>query len=545
MSSASRLLQTQSVGRQVTIVLFCCFHTGHFVHASRLYTDAPAFCTNNIDIDARTTLRRTQLVVHVLDLCQTKEFILVKAPPGSGKSALLHLIEVRLEKDGIPVTVLEVDPARDGRVQLHDAIARLDTKRESESEYGYILADEIQRLYGQSIGGEERPLSFWSWLKTSGTLLRHKLRIIAATTRRDSADPDSPRDMTEDVGFSMLQYTTSEFDTILAQFLELDVCKALKAVSADAAWSHVVNALREQCAGHAVAITLTMQKLNEYAQQKWVSMNPSDICMNLVSLILSRETALNFTRIWNRNILKPLSADDKDLADLRCEIQNAVMNDKKTVSWKTQASLARMFFIHPPAVESARRWEEIKPLFLTPLAYRRLFVDVFEGRSDGEFPASLEGLIRSALSSFSHVNLMNACDGGNFPKETSLQHMFWAGLAMALPPTTEVVPEAPAVLSQAGKRSGEIDFYVNTKLHWGIELMRLGDRLENHVKRFEKGGKYFTPNIQEFAIVDFVNHRYWPKKWPSGRIVVKFDYYYAFCTVYWGGPDKKETIRFK
>ncbi len=38
--------------------------------------------------------------------------------------------------------------------------------------------------------------------------------------------------------------------------------------------------------------------------------------------------------------------------------------------------------------------------------------------------------------------------------------------------------------------NGYLDFYVNGKLQWGIELLREGQKEKEHSDRFKKGGAY-------------------------------------------------------
>jgi len=56
-----------------------------------------------------------------------------------------------------------------------------------------------------------------------------------------------------------------------------------------------------------------------------------------------------------------------------------------------------------------------------------------------------------------------------------------------------------------GTRRGRIDFFIPSK-KWGIELLRNGDRLVSHVKRFTKGeyGKWITSGVMDdYVVLDF------------------------------------------
>jgi len=71
-----------------------------------------------------------------------------------------------------------------------------------------------------------------------------------------------------------------------------------------------------------------------------------------------------------------------------------------------------------------------------------------------------------------------------------------------------VVPENVTISPDVGTVfgcAGELDFYVNGDLNWGIELLREGDRQSEHVRRFEKDGEYhkILPFLKEWVILDF------------------------------------------
>jgi hypothetical protein len=52
--------------------------------------------------------------------------------------------------------------------------------------------------------------------------------------------------------------------------------------------------------------------------------------------------------------------------------------------------------------------------------------------------------------------------------------------------------------------AGEIDFYLNGSLRWGIELLVNGSSIGEHLSRFsEPHGKYLPLGVNDYAIVDF------------------------------------------
>ena len=51
--------------------------------------------------------------------------------------------------------------------------------------------------------------------------------------------------------------------------------------------------------------------------------------------------------------------------------------------------------------------------------------------------------------------------------------------------------------------NGEIDFYLNGKLRWGIELLVQGKGITEHLSRFDEEGKYNDLKVLDYRVVDF------------------------------------------
>ena len=80
------------------------------------------------------------------------------------------------------------------------------------------------------------------------------------------------------------------------------------------------------------------------------------------------------------------------------------------------------------------------------------------------------------------------------------------------------------MLEFAGYKVGSlstIDFYINGELNWGIELLRKGNKIEEHMKRFEEGGKYYDL-IKENRVIDFRRGKQTNVKRYDNRVTVFF-----------------------
>jgi hypothetical protein len=93
-----------------------------------------------------------------------------------------------------------------------------------------------------------------------------------------------------------------------------------------------------------------------------------------------------------------------------------------------------------------------------------------------------------------------------------VQQQFMSGLLASLPIQCHVCPELskdfPENENASQNINGEIDFYVNGGLRWGIELVVNGDRITERLNRFvEPSGKYAKLHTRDYVIVDFRSTR--------------------------------------
>jgi hypothetical protein len=105
--------------------------------------------------------------------------------------------------------------------------------------------------------------------------------------------------------------------------------------------------------------------------------------------------------------------------------------------------------------------------------------------------------------------LKNSSVAGDFPKEAVFQHLFMEGLAAFTPPSCCICQELskifPATTNPNTQQTipGEIDFYLNSSLRWGIELLVNGDGIGEHISRFTPpNGKYVALAVSDYTVVD-------------------------------------------
>ena len=116
-------------------------------------------------------------------------------------------------------------------------------------------------------------------------------------------------------------------------------------------------------------------------------------------------------------------------------------------------------------------------------------------------PNNLDTLVTKSVASMSATRLQAACGGGGFPKEAAFQQLFNEAMSRQLPRENIIIPELNTKAMINDKEvTGELDFYINGDLQWALELLRQGDKIIEHVMRFQ--GKYRHVAAKAFLVVD-------------------------------------------
>ena len=152
---------------------------------------------------------------------------------------------------------------------------------------------------------------------------------------------------------------------------------------------------------------------------------------------------------------------------------------------------------------------EGKTEFSSPMALKYYMEYLFPERSS-ENPVSIKELVMKVIEGMSaSVLRQSVVSGEQFPKEAVFQHLFMQGLVLCTLPNCVICPElswafpSSGSAADSGRINGEIDFYLNGGLRWGIELLVNGAGVGEHIGRFSEGGKYFALKVIDYAVVDF------------------------------------------
>jgi len=149
-------------------------------------------------------------------------------------------------------------------------------------------------------------------------------------------------------------------------------------------------------------------------------------------------------------------------------------------------------------VISATEQVEITTPLLELILFNRLYQTVQEGTRDF---ATLEEFLLECLNQIPRDVLANSLGVGtdNRPLERTWQMEFYRIAWSLLPKGTYLSADVGSVFGS----TGQLDFYVNTKKKWGIELLREGTSISEHCGRFSSKGIYAFIPVKEFVVIDF------------------------------------------
>lgn len=122
-----------------------------------------------------------------------------------------------------------------------------------------------------------------------------------------------------------------------------------------------------------------------------------------------------------------------------------------------------------------------------------------------DFQCDIDEWILQVLRTFEPDRLKNLNSAGadGFPKEGMLQHQFWRGACLCLPLEYPIAAEVSRIAEHDRAITGEVDFWINSKLQWAVELLRQGSDKGEHLGRFEGSGAYKYLQPAHWRVVDF------------------------------------------
>jgi len=440
--------------------------------------------TDGIDIHTEY-LQRPDLLAKLTNLVSQYRIVRLTSPASSGKSSLLDLFQDSVKNS----EVIWINCLLDHSCFQLLAEKGIDLEKgKYERNIGkrdtFIFLDDAQAKYSE--------VRFWDQLiKGSSHWMPSNVRFIISSTHLLSGGTESP------VEFKALP-RLERGDFLLTadesnEFLELPVIGLPQTMKSET----FKQVLIRECGGLIGALRQSIDFLKDrFAKDA----QPPETA--LLQFFLSDELLPGITRCFGSAHSAPIGNDfklflKKVLVDEK-PFQNGFANPQDDDSFSSLKKAGILVELPDSSVG-----------FSSSLAKRYYFKWIFPNRSRTR-PSSLRELLIKVVSNMSSTVLKNSTFQGDFPKEAVFQHLFIEGLALYTPPECSICPELSKIFPPDNNPNsrqaiaGEIDFYLNGSLRWGIELLVNGEGIGEHLDRFSPpNGKYVALAINDYAIVDF------------------------------------------
>jgi hypothetical protein len=434
--------------------------------------------------------------------------VMLRAPPGSGKSSILELFSDYCRQKNLPV--VEMTCADDGTsfgYQFEAAFLRSGLPADSMC---IVVVDEAH-------------ITFKTKFLTS--LVKKNYLVLAGATRNYSDTQDSP------TGFELLTFANIRFTETEARSLwklATTFYFPRNNVRPDFQISdELTDLVLRECGGHVIAIIITASNFAMFVPH--FGSRIEEVNTELTRHFLSHLFTLTYSRIWLPSSGEFVLSDNVRTPQVQDYLITVVTlppppppTDPPSppplppVSLDVLKILQRSHFID--AVPENPEFNP--PHFCFPLAQRRLMYEIFGKRTvkDKFAPISVVGpnswyihdFVLQCVQLFPQSVLQDAyLDRSSTPKEGVLQQLFLRSALGLVAVNREIVPlmssRLNSYLSDKGNLTkGEIDFFINSStLSWGIELLVNEDKLCEHQDRGKGKGKYVYDAIKEYRVVDF------------------------------------------
>jgi hypothetical protein len=433
-------------------------------------------------------LKRNELVAKLQNLVSSNSIVLLTSPAASGKSSLFKLYKAATENvKVVGISFLsEKTPFELLKAKGIDLEGE-NIKEELSQKNVVFFLDDAQKKYCE--------VSFWEALvKATGIWIPEKIKFIISATHSLSGGNQSPVEFQ-----SLPRLTRMDFlltDEEAYRFLELSQI----GLPANIREHRILKDILVRDSGGLVgALRLAINSLKGAFHSYKNAPIQESLCLQYC---LSLPFVENMARCFGSVHSYPSGEDFKRF------LKNCLSDEKVPLKFlanqqdnDTYLSLKKSgILVGPPDANFG---------FSSQLAKRYYFRWIFPNRSETT-PTTLRELIMNVIGNMSATILKNSTQCNDFPKEAVFQHLFMEGLASFTPPNCHICPELSKIFPETTNANtqqaipGAIDFYLNSSLRWGIELLVNGGGIGEHINRFTPpDGKYTALAVSDFTVVDF------------------------------------------
>ncbi|KYR02195.1 hypothetical protein DLAC_01012 [Tieghemostelium lacteum] len=439
--------------------------------------------------------QRTKRIKEIVELLETKQYLLIKSPPFSGKTALCQLITEYLKKTKPTsyVRMIELNGVNDGTFsdlwEYNTGTTFNNWLKLAASEPVYLIVDECQTLYPEN---HKWNSEFWPLLKG----LKGKIHILMFAAYGEHPGFGG-QNMSTPVEIELCNTLTHRWvfytdDEAIEQLSNFKIYFPIP--------DSITRWILTNCCNHPGLISLTISNIMNWYYKKDII----DLEVTLTQFLLG--STYNIAIAASR-----ASPQLSMLNDSEIEILDKIILEREykcNIICLSVASLIKRGIIIDNSIESDKTTTHFLQ-FPSPLYSNCYYIQRFQSHNilnsyeikPHEFEKYITGAIRLFRPNQLKSIISSKDSKSHIPYEALWQQEFYHAASSANGP--QISPEPGKMLGIDGK----IDFYVNDKYNWAIELVSEGDRLQLHLNRFTAGGSYeaLLKVVSNWCVIDFTS----------------------------------------
>lgn len=443
-------------------------------------TEKPLSPPRNGIRTAAVKLAREPLVRRIIE---SRKIMIIRSPPATGKTSLLDLTKEALTARSGNVKIVRF-PMIEGQSSTDGLLRTLKDLLEVglDLPYGFeeinretwILIDDAQLAF-QAVG-------FWQVVIKSLENFPN-LHVVIAATHDFHHIGTTPIIFAEYPHLQDLRLSLEEAGVLYDGYI--------KTLPFARGWEAFKEKLLRLSNGHVGVITGGIALLHDeyYNNQKMLTMDKAFESLQSESFKHRLDLCFPHQRTMNE--------EQRDLvANTICGIGLADGDVIKTND--NESTLAQLVRVGILSTDGT---------FSCLLAQQQYFNNFYQRPSSA--PNTITDLILQSVKSMSALRLLQSSAGRDFPKEAAFQQLFNEALTLQLPPRVAVCPELNTFATNplTGEvETGELDFFIDGgehSLRWAVELLVNGDKINEHVSRFDPdNGKYRKVGHSDFIVID-------------------------------------------
>ncbi|CAB9501593.1 expressed unknown protein [Seminavis robusta] len=424
--------------------------------------------------NAPFTLFRHEFVTRVLDFA--KKTVILRSPPATGKTSLIDLTEKKLrETTEARVIRINVGECVDDQGLIDMLVEELGVRC---NKIGSLLGDTWVLIDDAQLAFDAQ--RFWKIVVKDFSRIDSVNVVIAATYDLQSQGT-TPYSFGEQTHISDLLLSPEEAEELYDGYV--------KQIPYARDWVAFKDTLLRLAGGHVGVLSGGVAMLYRIEKEEQKRLTQSEA---LAALRDSR-FRVNLNRCFP---CKKLMNEKQRMAVSERIISKGHMLNPIDASQGSQHDESLVQLVRAGVLSSTGAF--------SCLVAQWLYFNSFYNRP-AEGPTSIGELILQAVRSLSALRLRQSCGTQHFPQEAAFQQLFNEAFTRLLPPAVSVCPELNTFAKDKNGRvlSGELDFYIGEDRCWAIELLRNGDKINEHVGRFDpQSGKYRGVGYKDYLVVD-------------------------------------------